>query len=92
MKFNTEEEVMKHFMASNLPRRKVPVASVLRLVSRPLGVEAERESLLRREQELIEAEKAIGGAGAGQMYLYHAMQERMHGQAKELARDLRRAG
>lgn len=87
---NSEEEVLQRFIALNPPRRKVPLASVVRLVVRPLSVEAERDRLLRHEQELIEAEKTLGDARA--MYLYHALQERMHGEAKEYARGLRRAG
>jgi hypothetical protein len=62
----------------------------VRLVTRPLSIEAERESLLHREVGLIEAEKVSGDAGA--MYLYHALQERMHTEAKEFARRLRKAG
>jgi hypothetical protein len=95
MKPNAEEEVLKRFIALNPPRRRgPPLASVLRLMpSRPLSIEGERERLLRQERELIEAEKAeFGPASAGQMYLYHALQERVHRQAKEFARAGRRAG
>jgi hypothetical protein len=88
----SEQEVLERFIALNPPRRKAPLATVVRLVIRPLSIEAERERSLGQERELIEAEKAIGSQGAGQMYVYHALQERLHAQAKEFARELRRAG
>jgi hypothetical protein len=88
----SEQEVLQRFIALNLPRRKTPLATVVRLMARPLSVEAERERSLRQERELIEAEKAMGPEGAGQMFVYHALQERLHAEAKEFARELRRAG
>jgi hypothetical protein len=87
-----EQEILEKYIALNPPRRKIPLATVVRLVVRPLSVEAERERGLRRERELIEAEKALGLWGAGQMYVYHSLQKRLHAEAKECARELRRAG
>jgi hypothetical protein len=90
MRVESEQEFLARLVALNPPKRKVPLASVVRLVARPLSIEAERESLLHREAGLIDAEKVTGDAGA--MYLYHAMQERLHAEAKEFARRLRNGG
>jgi hypothetical protein len=86
-----EQEILEKFIALNPPRRKVP-GTVLRLVAQPLSVEVERQRSLRCERELIEREKAMGRGGAGQMFAYHALQERLHAEAKEFAREVRRAG
>jgi hypothetical protein len=88
----SEQEILERFIALNPPRRKTPLVTVVRLMVRPPSIEAERERSFRHERELIEAEKAIGPQSAGQMFVYHALQERLHAEAKEFARELRRAG